>query len=146
MDTQDTQTADDTWAALNAQAVALDNELAPPVSDHKTANEVVEPETAELLAPVIKITADLVAPNWALTEVECEQLANSYAALLDKYLPENGLNNYGVEITALLTTGIVFSSRKGIPMRKKEDKKQQVEQKKKNNENAALIPKAVIDD
>jgi len=147
---EQTEGKDEAWCFLEEQALTLDSELTPNAANKAEVEKenAQDPETSELLAPVIKITADLIAPNWSLTKIECEQLGEAYGALLDKYLPENGLNNYGVEIAALLTTGIIFSDRKGLPMRKpkKKDKQKVTENYNKNQtNNGVLMPKAVID-
>jgi hypothetical protein len=56
----------------------------------------------------------ILAPNWQVTENEAEQLAESYAALVDKYLPD-GIGNYGVEINALMITGAIVLPRLKVP-------------------------------
>lgn len=119
MDTQETQDVEKEWAALMSQASSLDDEINPQSIDIATekTNEDIEVSTAELLAPVIKVTGDIFAPNWSLTETECEQLGIAYGSLIDKYLPDNPASKYGLEISAVMITLAVFGSRKGIPMR-----------------------------
>lgn len=121
MDTQETNEAEQAWLSLGSQASVLDNELAP--TDNQSLNSVeneVETEisTAELLAPVIKVSADIFAPNWEFDESECEQLGIAYGALIDKYIPDNPASKYGLEISAVMVTLAVFGSRKGVPLRK----------------------------
>lgn len=112
------QEVDNPWGSLSIQATALDNELAPPtIQEIEPVKAEPEVETAELLAPVIAITANILAPNWQITDDETNQLATVYGALLDKYLPDNPASKYGLEITALMTTGLIFAARKGMPMK-----------------------------
>lgn len=124
MDTQETQEAEQAWANLAAQGSHLDNENNPalPVNENQPVNNEPDIETAELLAPVIQITADIFAPNWEINEDECEQLATVYGALIDKYLPDNPATKYGLEISALITTAMIFGARKGKPLTKEKPK------------------------
>lgn len=107
------------FAALADEAAALDGDE-NPVNGASAQAEPEKPEltTGELMATAIQATADIVAPNWEIQAEESEALGEAYGALLDKYLPDSGLNNYGVEITALLVTGMVLKSRAGVPLRK----------------------------
>jgi len=124
------QEADIAWAALNSQAAIVDNEISPELNNEMTSEAAVdELSTADLLAPVIKITGDIIAPNWGLNEGECEQLAAAYGGLFDKYMPDNDFTKYGVEITALMTTAIIFGSRRGVPLKEKPPEKISKEEK-----------------
>lgn len=130
MDTPETQNAEQEWAVLAAQAKALDGEISPETQliENPEAEPEIEISSGELMAQVIQVTADIAAPNWKIQQEESEQLGNVYGALLDKYLPDSGLNNFGLEISALLVTGMVLKSRAGIPLRKPESKKEEGEQ------------------
>lgn len=160
MDIQETNEAEQAWASLGNQASVLDSELAP--TDNQSINDLggevdaVEISTAELLAPVIKVTGDIFAPNWELDETECEQLGIAYGALIDKYLPDNPASKYGLEISAVMVTLAVFGSRKGVPMRIEEKPKKEAPQLSEQIEtqeppqtifnqsaNSILTPKAV---
>ena len=150
MDTQETQDADKEWAALMNQASNLDDEINPQATDYTNESnaEEVEVSTAELLAPVIKVTGDIFAPNWSLTENECEQLGVAYGSLIDKYLPDNPASKYGLEISAVMITLAVFGSRKGVPLRiEKKEKTKQEERpgNKDSNQDKTIIESNYLD-
>lgn len=71
-------------------------------------------ETVELLQAVIKPTADILAPNWKITDEESAALAGAYGPLLDKYFPDVA-SDAGPEITAALVTVAILGSRAGMP-------------------------------
>ena len=129
MDTPETQSAEQEWAVLAAQAKALDGEISPETQliENPEAEPEIDISSGELMTEVIQVTADALAPNWEIQPEESEKLGTVYGALLDKYLPDNGLSNYGLEISALLATAIVFKSRSGIPLRKPKEKKRNEE-------------------
>lgn len=141
---------DNPWAILSLQATALDDELAPPtlqeiqgeIAPTKTEPEI---ETAELLAPVIAITAEVFAPNWQLTKDEVTSLATVYGALVDKYLPDNPASKYGLEITALMTTAMIFAARKGMPMKLEEKQVNEPELVKEKQEKKPIESDVYID-
>ena len=123
--TEENQTSVDesetNWDNLEAQAAEVDNILMPPTSS-LNQTEPAEPEiqTGELLTQAFQVIADVFAPNWELKKEESEQLGAVYGALIDKHLPDSGVEKYGLEITAVLVTGMIVKSRKGIPLRKPE--------------------------
>lgn len=123
------------FSALASEAAALDGEESP-VNGKEAESVEAELSTGELMATAIQATADIIAPNWDIQSEESEALGNAYGALIDKYLPDNGLNNYGVEITALLVTGMVFKSRAGVPLRKPEKPEKAEESQKSSQEQA----------
>lgn len=98
-------------AALEAEAVEA-AEAATPAADPV---EVAEgPPTSELLLPVISMAAAGLAPAWKVEPVECEQLAEVYGDLVDKYWPA-GVGSFGPELTAAMVTAAVFMPRIGTP-------------------------------
>lgn len=114
------------WSKLQNDAALYDKKHGlsfddPQVEDQKEAAE--ELEIAALMSVAIQVSADMFAPNWDLQPEEAEQLGAVYGALLDKYMPDNGLGKYTVELSALVVTAAVLKSRAGIPM-KKLDKKE----------------------
>lgn len=118
----------DEWARLEMGAANLDGELSPELpTAENIAPEETGIETGELLAQAIQASADIFAPNWHIEPEESEQLGIAYGALLDKYLPDSGLDKYGLEISALLITGMVFKSRAGVPLKKPKPKKDKPE-------------------
>jgi hypothetical protein len=85
-----------------------------------------EPETSEILKPVLSMAFGILAPNWNVTETETDQLAESYGLLVDKYFPD-GVGNYGLEINAFMITGAVLLPRLKTP-RKVEEKQEDGEE------------------
>jgi len=148
------------WAQLEQQASKVDAELNPQSEQQEIEQaQAAEQELsiAELLTPAIKVTGDIFAPNWHLSDDECQQLGAAYGALIDKYLPDNDLSKYSVEIAAVMVTGLVFGSRIGKPLREKKPEKR--EQKTVNEQKSVtgkeqqqfsyetvLTPKAVVNE
>tara|TARA_Y100000994_G_C15703663_1_gene446400 strand:+ start:1284 stop:1778 length:495 start_codon:yes stop_codon:yes gene_type:complete len=120
------------FAALTAEGEALDGEQ-NPLTGETPDKEPAELEipTGELMAQVVQTTADIFAPNWEIQPDESEALGNAYGALLDKYMPDSGLDKWGLEITALMVTGMVIRSRAGVPLKKK-PKSEKTRQGEKN--------------
>ncbi|GAA5133107.1 hypothetical protein [Thalassotalea piscium] len=144
MDTPETQDAENAWGSLEIQANELESELLPESKAPATEKgniSVPDMEIAELLGPAIKVTADIFAPNWELQEAECEQLGIVYGALLDKYLPDNSLSKFGVEISAIMVTGIILKTRVGKPMRIEKTK----DKKPSDHESESAVKKQVVD-
>lgn len=118
------------WDKLDAQAAEIDN-INLPSSEVKETEPEPEVSSGELVAQAIQVTADLIAPNWQIQPQESEKLGVVYGALLDKYMPDSGIDKFGLEISALLVTGMIIKSRSGIPLRKpkpKDDEKSAIEQ------------------
>lgn len=125
----DTEAADDgaaIWESLTVDAVGVDEKAGLATPEQLGQQEVEEAaagmSTGELVGTAIQATADFIAPNWDIQPEESAQLGEAYGALLDKYLPDSGLDKYGAEITALLVTGMILKSRAGIPMKKPKPK------------------------
>lgn len=74
--------------------------------------------TSALLLPIVSMAFDALAPAWAVTEPEKRSIAESYGALIDKYMPD-GLDKYGIEFAALLTTAAVIGPRMHTPRQHK---------------------------
>lgn len=117
------------WQALINQGAALDEKLNPQVTDsgNEPKSMLSEPEDPEiesgaLMGEVVQTVADIFAPNWQMQAEESEALGNVYGKLLDKYMPDSGLNKYGLEISAVLVTGMFLKSRKGVPMKIENEK------------------------
>jgi hypothetical protein len=124
---------DEEWARLEQSAQALDGILSPELPAAENSEpEQTGLETGELLAQAIQASADIFAPNWQIEPEESEQLGVAYGALLDKYLPDSGLEKYGIELSAILITGMVLKSRAGMPLRKPKPKKNKPEEKPDN--------------
>ncbi|MBT3041992.1 MAG: hypothetical protein KME67_03950 [Candidatus Thiodiazotropha sp. (ex Codakia orbicularis)] len=73
-----------------------------------------EPPTSEIIEPILQMGFAVLAPAWQVSDPECKELAKCYGALIDKYFPE-GMGQYGVEITAVMTTAAVILPRMKIP-------------------------------
>lgn len=108
------------WGNLEAQALNID-EINTPESAKGSPPED-EISSGDLVAQAIQVTADFIAPNWNIKPEESEQLGNVYGALLDKYMPDSDFSKYGLELSALLVTGMILKSRAGVPLRKSEKK------------------------
>lgn len=123
------------WGKLEAQAAAIDDINSPQAADDSPP----EPEisSAELVGQAIQVTADLIAPNWKIQGEESQQLGVVYGALLDKYLPDSDFSKYGLEISALIVTGMILKSRAGVPLQK--EKKKKPEQIKPTNDQGAEV-------
>lgn len=136
------QSTETEWAHLEQSAAAVDGVLSPEIQSTEIAESEPEIETGQLVAQAIQATADIFAPNWDIQPEESEQLGAAYGALIEKYLPDSGLEKYGVEISAVLITGMILKSRANKPLRKpkpKEIKKEQPEE----IASGVLTPKAV---
>lgn len=82
------------------------------------------PGTAEMLEQILGPTFQVIAPNWHVQPSEVRALADAYAGVLDKWLPD-GPAQFGPEIAAAMTTLAVFGPRAGVPRhppRKKAEK------------------------
>jgi hypothetical protein len=112
----DNTTTDDAQEFARLEALAAEIDGADNYSVTTEYDDAPsDAQLSELLTPAIRLTADIFAPNWALADEECEQLGKAYGAVIDKYLPDNDLSKYSIEITAVMTTLIVFGSRAGKP-------------------------------
>lgn len=99
-------------------------------SDQESRKSEASEEYAALIQSVLTPTAALIVPNWKLSSHEIEGLSLAYGELLAKYFPDDGLKNWGAEITAVLVTVTVFGSRAGVPRVAKKEK--EVNPKEKN--------------
>lgn len=77
---------------------------AAPVADEATAQG---PATKELIKPLIDFNAAVFFPNWPEVAQQSDLLAESYAALIDKYLPD-AASKLTVELNAAIVTVAVF--------------------------------------
>lgn len=111
------------WAALEAEGETLNAEVTGeeflPADPEPAAPEI---SSEELMSDVVLATSSIFAPNWEIQPEEANQLGSVYGKLLDKYLPDSGLDKYGLEISAVVVTGMIIKSRAGIPLRKPEPK------------------------
>lgn len=107
------------WDNLAAQASAVDDVISPQTSQSIEESKEDEPEveTGELVTEAVQVLAEVFAPNWNVQKEESEKLGTIYGALLDKYFPDSGIEKFGLELTAILVTGMIVKSRKGIPLR-----------------------------
>lgn len=99
---------------VNAEGNAL------PVGEPQPEQPQID--IGQVLGQVIGATAGILAPNWNIQPEESQALGEAYGALVDKYFPDTGMENWGAEITALTVTAMVFQSRAGVPMKKPEPK------------------------
>lgn len=123
------------WANVYAEAADID-EIDAPLTGENPVNDENDISSAALMADVVQVTADIFAPNWDIQREESEQLGTVYGALLDKYVPDSGLDKYGLELSALMVTAMVLKSRAGVPLKKPEEKEEKkTETTRANNDN-----------
>lgn len=92
-------------AAAEAESEAGGGEYIPGA---ETEPEAEGPTSAEILAPAIKMTFQMVAArrgqHWGMADEEAETLAQAWGDVLDKYAPGAAL---GPELTAIAVTAAV---------------------------------------
>jgi len=91
-------------------------------------------QTSELLFPIIDMAFEIMTPDWNVKVKEKKALAEAYGALLDKYFPDAG-EYFGVEITALMTTGMVC-----MPRVVKKRKEKEINPKKEDEKTVKKAP------
>lgn len=99
-------------AEANAEAQA-DEQAATP--EEAAGDNLPDIPTAEMLRPIIDLGCGVMVPAWNISEQERKALADAYAALVDKYMPDTGLGPYAVEINVLLLTAAIVGPRLGQP-------------------------------
>lgn len=104
--------------------------------------------TADLLRPIIDLGCGVVVPAWGIQEQEKKALADAYAALVDKYMPDGGLGPYAVELNALLLTAAIVVPRLHLPKREEPEAVKEPEPVKEARQaarqaTAATMPEAV---
>ncbi|MBL1277456.1 MAG: hypothetical protein COB30_015350 [Ectothiorhodospiraceae bacterium] len=85
-----------------------------PGSEPEPVPEPPAIPTKDLINPLVSLVCGSLAPAWEITEGEQSQLAEAYAAVVDKYFPD-GLP-MGPEIGALMITAAIVLPRLGKPM------------------------------
>lgn len=103
--------SDDLQAMMDGLEAAA-GESAEAISDVKQA---AQPELPfdQAIAMILGAGFDILAPNWRVSEKEVKLLADAYAPLAEKYLPDPG--NFGVEVSAILVTAMVLGPRLRTP-------------------------------
>jgi hypothetical protein len=98
-----------------------------------TEHEHQEEELEEVIAfdggmlnTILRKTFDIVSPNWQITDEEVGSLVEVYLPVLDKYNIAKYLQS--VEFNAVLITGMIFYSRRGVNMKDKPNQPDQQEQ------------------
>ena len=71
--------------------------------------------TKELVTPLVSLVCMAVVPAWEISQDEQSALADSYAAVIDKYFP--GGISMGPEMGAALVTAAIIAPRLGRPMK-----------------------------
>lgn len=99
-------------AEASAEAQADEQAAAP---EGETGDNLPDMPTADLLRPIIDLGCGVMVPAWNISAHERQALAEAYAALADKYLPDTGLGPYAVEINALLLTAAIVVPRLDQP-------------------------------
>lgn len=96
-------------------SVEVGEQAAPP------AEQQPRIPTAALIAPLVALFCNVVAPAWAINDAEQKTLADAYAAVVDKYFPDGV--PMGPEVGALMVTAAVIMPRIGRPMKEPEPEK-----------------------
>lgn len=101
-------------AAIDLDAMQAELGMQDTAAATAEANDPAKLEalklTKDMLLPAVMMIAHTAAPNWALTEMECDALAESYAAVIIKYFPD-GPKSFGPELNALIITGAIVAPR-----------------------------------
>lgn len=101
-------------SSLEFQAASEDYEPSnDAMAGQHEAAEQPDMSTGELCSSLLMIGFNLIASrrgqHWQLTTDEANETGNALGAVLDKYFPD--LSNQGVEITAVMTVGMVLTPR-----------------------------------
>lgn len=105
------------WADLEQKAQIIDGKDSLPQQSEIQTEEAQGITSADLMQQTIQVLSDVFAPNWGIQHEESEQLGAIYGALIDKYLPETNVDKFGLEISAVLVTGMILKTRLGVPLR-----------------------------
>lgn len=105
------------WGAANSMAVQVDTETV-------TVNgEEINFELHQVVTPMLATGFGILAPNWQVTESECEQLSQAWCAVADVWFPDLQISpKWGALGTAVMVTGMVFMPRMATPRKKPEEK------------------------
>lgn len=115
------------FAEFDAALAAANDAEGIPVTEQAVNGDGYQPTQAaqvsgaEILAPVVGLACNILAPSWDIQPEEQQALAESYGALVDKYFPE-GAGAFGVELNALIITGAIFGPRIGKPRKPEKPK------------------------
>jgi len=118
-----------------AMQMAQADNVVPIAGNAEPENQEPEISTSELLAPILGIGFATLAPNWKVSPDEVNQLSQAYGALIDKYLPDNGLDRFGPEISAIMVTAMIIMPRASIPRKEKK-----IEKPKKSEREIQMEP------
>lgn len=85
-------------------------------------------KTADVLAPLLKITFGIVASkkggHWNLADGEASELGQAYADVMDKYFPDMAV---GCELTAIMCTLMVVGPRVAEDKRRADERRRQAQ-------------------
>lgn len=104
---------DEAKALIDSVEIGEEKATAAPA-----AQQVPSIPTAALIAPLVALFCNVVAPAWGINDTEQKTLADAYAAVVDKYFPDGV--PMGPEVGALMVTAAVFMPRIGKPMKEPE--------------------------
>ena len=106
-------------AVIELEGLSVEDDFAPCGAD------VAEPEpeppempTDELIYMAASPLVDIFLPGWRVSEDEKRAVAGAWGALIDKYFPEVEM---GVELTAIIVTGMVIVPRLGVDRKEPEE-------------------------
>ncbi|MDP5205780.1 hypothetical protein ORI99_01790 [Alishewanella sp. SMS9] len=109
------------WAT--AEALASGAIIAPPGAT-AVQNEALDIRMADVLGPAIQTTADLLAPNWEITQDESAALGEAWGSVIDVWFPDLPVNPKWAALgMAAFSTAMVLKSRAGVPLKAIPEKK-----------------------
>ena len=104
------------WAIAEQLAQGASIATGEPVAADELSE--VDFSLADVLAPALKVTADIVAPNWNVTDDECQSLGVAWGNVIDVWFPGTTLDPKWAALgIAAATTAMVVKSRAGVPLR-----------------------------
>jgi hypothetical protein len=118
---------------IDAAAAALQSDNVVQINGEAPQPENQQPviSTAEMLAPLLGLTFQILTPNWKITPQETNQLSEAYAAVIDKYFPDGDMfDQYGAEVGAIAATVMILAPRMKIPRTGKAAEKKAAEKAK----------------
>lgn len=97
-------------------------------SDVSINGEVVEFDLAAAISPAVYATLNAVAPNWDVSESECDAVVQAWSNVAQIWWPDARLDPKWAALgTAVVTTGMVALPRIGTPPRKPKPTEKEIE-------------------
>jgi hypothetical protein len=104
-------------AVIELEGLSVEDDFAPGAAD-VTEPEPPAPPTKELIYMAASPLVDIFLPAWKVSEDEKRAVAGAWGDLIDKYFPDVEM---GVELTAIIVTGMVIVPRLGMDRKEPEE-------------------------